>query len=89
MEKSPFSGCKLQVFLSTGHLRPIPTKWEISRKISFPSYNQIHVVHILCFHMIYYVSGLLLYLGSKTYYFLEKFLCFLLKFDMFSEPYLL
>ena len=35
------------------------------------------------------MSGLLPYLGSKTHYFLEKFLCFLLIIDMFSEPYLL
>ena len=35
------------------------------------------------------MSGLLPYLGPKTHYFLEKFLCFLLIIDMFSEPYLL
>ena len=35
------------------------------------------------------MSGLLPYLGSKTHYFLEKFLRFLLIIDMFSESYLL
>ena len=35
------------------------------------------------------MSELLPYLGSKTHYFFEKFLCFLLIIDMFSEPYLL
>ena len=39
--------------------------------------------------MIHSMSGLLLSLGSKTYYFLRKFLCFLLIFDIFSKPYLL
>ena len=71
------------------HMRPVPTKWETSRKISFSSYNQIHIVQILSFKMIYYMSWLLPYLGSKSYHFLEKFLCFLLIFEMFNEPYLL
>ena len=64
-------------------------KMRDSCKISFPSYNHIHVVQTLSFKMIYYMSWLLPYLGSKTCYFLEKFLCFLLIFEMFSEPYLL
>ena len=38
-------------------------------KISFPSYSQIHVVQTLSFKKIYYMSGLLPYLGSKTFYF--------------------
>ena len=49
----------------------------------------IHLVQTLSFKMIYYMSGLLLHFGSKIYHFLEKFLCFLLISDMFSEPYLL
>ena len=70
-------------------LRPIPTKWETSRKISFESYWQILDVPTLSFKMIYNMLGLLPYLGSTTHYFLEKFLCFLLIFEMFNEPYLL
>ena len=35
------------------------------------------------------MSRLLHYLGTKTPYFLEKFLCLLLIFEMFKEPYLL
>ena len=68
------------------HMRPVPTKWETSGKISFPSYYHVHVVQSLSFKMIYDMSGLLPHLGSKTYYFFEKFLCFLLISDMFSEP---
>ena len=71
------------------HMRPVPTKWETSRKISFPSYNLIHVALTLSFKMIYYMSWLLPYLGSKNYFFLVKFLCFLLIFNMFNKPYLL
>ena len=41
--------------LCNNHMRPVPTKWETSRKISFPSYNQIHVVQTLSFKMIYYM----------------------------------
>ena len=67
---------------------PVPTKWATSRKISFPSYNQIHVVQTRSFKMTYYMLWLLPYLGSKTFYFLEKFLYFLLFFEMFSESYL-
>ena len=48
-------------------MRPVPTKWEASRKISFPSYNQIHVVENLSFKMICNMPELLPYLGSKTY----------------------
>ena len=70
-------------------MRPVPTKWETSRKISFPSYNQIHVVQALSFKMICYMSGLLPIWGPKTHYFLEKFLCFLLIFEMFNELCLL
>ena len=66
------------------HLRPIPTKWETSRKISFPSYNQIHVVQTLSFKMIYYMSVLLPIWVPKTHYFLEKFLCFLLIIEIFN-----
>ena len=29
------------------HMRPVPTKWETSCKISFPSKNQIHVAQTL------------------------------------------
>ena len=47
-------------------MRPVPTKWEKSRKIPFPSYNQIHVAQTWSFKMIYYMSGLLPYLGSKN-----------------------
>ena len=54
-----------------------------------PSYNYIHVVQILSFKITYNVLGLLPYVGSKIYYFLEKFLCILLIADMLSEPYLL
>ena len=35
------------------------------------------------------MPGLLPYLGFKTHYFFEKFLCFLLIFEMFNKPYLL
>ena len=70
-------------------MRPVPTKWETSRKISFESYKQIHDVQTLSFKMICNIPGLLSDLGSKTHYFLEKFLCFLLIFEMFNEPYLL
>ena len=58
------------------HMRPVPTKWETGRKISFPSYNQVHVVQTLSFKMIYYMSWLLPYLRSKTYNFLQKFFVF-------------
>ena len=34
------------------------------------------------------MAYLLPYLESKTHYFLEKFIYFLLIIDMFSEPYL-
>ena len=72
------------------YIRPVPTKWEIWCKICIPSYNQIHVVQILSFKiMIYDMSGLLPYLGARTHYFLEKFLSFLLIFEVFNEPYLL
>ena len=71
------------------NMRPVPTKWETSCKISFESYKQIHDVQPLSFQMIYNLPGLLPYLGSKTYNFLEKFLCFLLIFEMLKEPYLL
>ena len=47
------------------------------------------VFRLLSFKMIYNMPGLLPYLQSKTHYFLEKFLCFLLIFEMFNEPYLL
>ena len=57
-------------------MRPVPTKWETSRKIPFPSYYHIHIVQILRFKMIYNMLGLLPHLGSKTYFLLEKFLCF-------------
>ena len=69
------------------HMRPVPTKWETSRKISFPSYKQIHDVQTLSFKMTYNMPGLLPYLGSKTHYFLEKLVCFLLIFVMFNKPY--
>ena len=42
-------------------LRPLPTKWETSRKISFKSYKQIHDVQTLSFKMIYNIPGLLPY----------------------------
>ena len=70
------------------HLRPIPTKWETSREISSESYEQIHDIRTLSLKMIYNMPGLLPYLGFKTYYFLEKFFCFLLNFEMFNKPYL-
>ena len=70
-------------------MRPVPTKWETSRKISYESYKQILNVQTLSFKMIYNMPGLLPYLGSKPHYFLENFLCFLLIFEMFNEPYLL
>ena len=70
-------------------MRPVPTKWETSHKLSFPRYNQIHIAQTLSFKMIHYMSGLLAYSRSKIHYFLEKFLCFLLIFKMFNEPYLL
>ena len=83
-------GCRVsQNQITYCYFRPVSTKWEISWKISFPNYNQIHVVQAFSFKMIYYMSGLLPYLGYKTYYFLEKFLYFLLISDMFSAPYLL
>ena len=69
-------------------MRPVPTKWETSRKISFESYKQIHNVQTQSFKMIYNMPGLLSYLGSKTHYLIEKFLWFLLIFEMFIEPYL-
>ena len=81
--------CKILLYFGKWQMRHVPTKWETSRKISFQSYNQIHVVQTLSFKMICYMSWLLPYLGSKTYYFLEKFLCFLLIFEMFNESYLL
>ena len=62
--------CVFQNILSIIYLRPVPTKWETSRKISFPSYSQIHVAQTLSFKMIYYMSWLLPYLRSKNYYFL-------------------
>ena len=49
-------------------MRPVLTKWATSRKISFPSYNQIHIVQTLSFKMIYHMSWLLPYLGSKTFF---------------------
>ena len=70
------------------YMRPVPTKWETSRKISFESYKQILNVQTLSFKMVYNMPLLLPYLGAKTHYFLEKFLCFLLIFEMFNEPYL-
>ena len=49
----PYLWCQLLVCAITGiHMRPVPTKWETSHKISFPSYYHIHVVHILSFKMI-------------------------------------
>ena len=51
----------------------------------FQPYNHHHFVQIQSFKMIYDMSGLL----PKTYYFLDKFLCFPLISDMFSESYLL
>ena len=74
---------------ATLDMRPVPTKWETSRKILFESYKQIRDVQTLSFKMIYNILGLLPHLGSKTHYFLEKFLCFLLIFEMFNESYLL
>ena len=41
--------------LIVSHMRLVPTKWETSRKISFPSYNQIHVAQTQSFKMVYYV----------------------------------
>ena len=45
-------------------MRPVPTKWETNRKISFPSYNQIHVAQTLSFRMI--CHGCCLNWGPKT-----------------------
>ena len=56
-------------------------------QIQFESYKQIHDVQTLNFKMIYTMPGLLPYLGFKTNYSLEKFLCFLLIFEMFNELY--
>ena len=47
------------------------------------------LLRLLSFKMIYYMPGLLPYLGSKIHYFHEKFLSFLLISEMFNEPYLL
>ena len=71
------------------YYRPVPTKWETNRKISVPSYNHFHVIQIASFKIMYDMSRLLPHFWSKTHYFLEKFLCFLLISDNFSEPYLL
>ena len=62
------------LFLCLGkqHMRPVTTKWETSHKISFPSYNQIHIIQTLSFKMIYYMSGLLTIWGPKTHYFLKS-----------------
>ena len=76
--------CSLKSRLCS-NMRPVPTKWDTSCKISFPSYWHIPVVQIIS----HYTSGLLPHLGSKTYCILKKFLCFLSISDMFSEPYLL
>ena len=39
--------------MTVSHVRTyIPTKWETSCKISFPSYNKIHAVQILSFEII-------------------------------------
>ena len=65
------------------------TKWEKSHNILFESYKQFPVVQTLSFKVTYNMPGLLPYFGSKTHYFLEKFLCFVLIFEMFNEPYLL
>ena len=51
-------------------------KMRDSRKISFERCKQIHDVQTLSFKMIYNMPGLLPYLGSKTHYFLQKFLVF-------------
>ena len=62
-------------------------RWETSCKISFPNYKQIHVVQTQSFKMIYIMSVLLPYLGSKSDHFLEKFLLFSIGFEVFNEPY--
>ena len=76
-------------FTLLAHLRPVPTKWETSHKISFPSYNQIHIVQTLSFKMIYYMSWLLPISGPKTHYFLINSFVFFWFFEMFNGPYLL
>ena len=48
------------------NMRPVPTKWETSRKISFESYQQIHDVQTLSFKMIYSMPGLLPYLKCRV-----------------------
>ena len=87
--KTPQQYCYFLKRNSDNNMRPVPTKWETSRKISFESCKQICGVQILSFKMIYNMPGLLSYLGSKTHYLIQKFLCFLLIFEMFNEPYLL
>ena len=47
----------------------VHTIWEISCTMSFP-YSKSHIVWTVSFKMIYYKIGLLLYLESKTQYFL-------------------
>ena len=51
--------------LDSAQMRPVPTKWETSRKISSESYKQIHDIRTLSFKMIYNMPGLLPYLGFK------------------------
>ena len=51
------------------YLRPVPTKWETSRKISFLSYNQIHVAQTLSFKMIYYLVMVADFLGVQKLFF--------------------
>ena len=60
----PRSSCLVQRFT---HMRPVPTKWETSRKISFERYKQICYVQTISFKMIYNMPGLWSSLGSKTH----------------------
>ena len=53
-------------------MRPVPTKWETGRKISFLSYNQIHVVQTLSFKMIYVCYGCCLILGPNPLFTLRN-----------------
>ena len=57
------------IMLGCNQMRPVPTKWETSRKISFLSYNQIHVAQTLSFKMIYYLVMVADFFGVQKLFF--------------------
>ena len=78
-------------------MRSVPAKWETSRKISiqsciiFGAMNLDDSLSIILWHqaIVYHRNTANALFGVQNPLFLENFLCFLLIFEMFNEPYLL